>query len=172
MLLLLLLLLTPSLPKPVKCLGWKMHRCACRQYILWSCNTSTFSAVCFDENPFTCQCEKENKQVEGFHILHLYARFQVTPWQRRGQSLVNWKVDNREESSKCLLIYAFISHEESGFVLCLCFGLKIKAVSEWRFAYDYDGSSFWRHFVVYVVMFMLFSMKKKCGKLKQQRLFL
>ena len=30
--------LTPSLPQPVKFLGWKMHRHACKQYILRSYN--------------------------------------------------------------------------------------------------------------------------------------
>ena len=26
----------------------------------------------FDENPFTCQCEKEDKKTDGFQILHFY----------------------------------------------------------------------------------------------------
>jgi len=26
-------------------------------------NASTFNGVLFDENPFTCQCEKENKKA-------------------------------------------------------------------------------------------------------------
>ena len=29
----------------------------------------------FDENPFTCQCEKEDKKAEGFQILHFYWLF-------------------------------------------------------------------------------------------------
>ena len=37
-----------------------MHTGACKQYIFWSYSTSTFSAVCFDENPST------------FQILHFY----------------------------------------------------------------------------------------------------
>ena len=37
--------------------------------------TSNFSAVRFDESPFTCQCEKENKKAEGFKILHFYWPF-------------------------------------------------------------------------------------------------
>ena len=31
-------LLTPSLPQPVKCLGWRMHGRTCKQAIFWSCN--------------------------------------------------------------------------------------------------------------------------------------
>ena len=48
---------------------------ACKQYIFRSCNTSTFSAVRLDENPFTCQCEKESKTAPGFQILHFYWSF-------------------------------------------------------------------------------------------------
>ena len=28
-----------------------------------------------DESPFTCQCEKEDKKLEGFHISHFYWSF-------------------------------------------------------------------------------------------------
>ena len=34
--------------------------------------TSTFSAVRFDENPFTCQREKEDRNSYGFELLHCY----------------------------------------------------------------------------------------------------
>ena len=37
--------------------------------------TSTFNAMCFDENPFTCRCEKENTKAEGFQISHFYWLF-------------------------------------------------------------------------------------------------
>ena len=55
--------LTPSLPGPVIFLGWKMHKRTYKQYIFESYNTSTFNAMHFDENPFTCQYEKENKRA-------------------------------------------------------------------------------------------------------------
>ena len=55
--------LTPSLPEPVKFLGCKMYGYAYKQYIFKSYNTSTFNAVRFDENPFTCHCEKEDKKA-------------------------------------------------------------------------------------------------------------
>ena len=55
--------LTLSLPQPVKFLGWKMHGRTCKQYIFQSCNTSTFNAMKSDENPFTCQCKKEDKKA-------------------------------------------------------------------------------------------------------------
>ena len=31
-----------------------------------SFNTSAFNAVRFNENPFACQCEKEDKTAEGW----------------------------------------------------------------------------------------------------------
>ena len=37
-----------------------MHARTCKQRIFWSYNTSTFSAICFDENPFKGQCHKED----------------------------------------------------------------------------------------------------------------
>ena len=67
--------LTPSLSQPVKFPGWKVHGCACKQSIFQSYNTSTFTAVCFDETPFTCQCEKEDKKAEGVQISHFYWSF-------------------------------------------------------------------------------------------------
>ena len=40
-----------------------------------SFNLSTFNAVRFDDNPLTCQSEKEDKKAEGFQILHCYWSF-------------------------------------------------------------------------------------------------
>ena len=57
-------MLTTSLPQPLKFPGWKMHGRACALYIFRSFNTSAFSATLFDENPFTCQCEKKKKRKE------------------------------------------------------------------------------------------------------------
>ena len=34
--------------------------------------TSAFNALRFDENPFACQCEKEDKTAKGFRILHYF----------------------------------------------------------------------------------------------------
>ena len=48
---------------------------ACKQYIFRSCNTSTLNALNFDKNPFTCQCETEDKNTDGFQILHFYWSF-------------------------------------------------------------------------------------------------
>ena len=64
-----MIILTPSLPQPVKFPGWKMHGCACKQCIFWSYNTSTFNAMRFDENLFTCQCGRK-KKAYGFQISH------------------------------------------------------------------------------------------------------
>ena len=85
-------LLTPLLPQPVKFLGWTIHKChppppqkkqQQPQYTFQSYNTSTFSAICFDENPFTCQYKKEDKKaVFKFHIFT--GCFEVISWQWRG----------------------------------------------------------------------------------------
>ena len=55
--------LTPSLPQPVKFPGRKMDGRVRKQYIFRSYNVSTFNAMRFNENPFPCQCEKENKKT-------------------------------------------------------------------------------------------------------------
>jgi len=49
-----------------------MHGRACKQYIFWLYNTSTFNAMRYDENSFRCQCEKEDKKAEGFLISHFF----------------------------------------------------------------------------------------------------
>ena len=49
-----------------------MHGHACKQYIFWSYDTSTFNAIRFDENPVTCQHEKEDKKAKGFKFSHFY----------------------------------------------------------------------------------------------------
>ena len=36
---------------------------ACKQYLFRSYNISTFNVIRFDENPFLCQCEKDNKKA-------------------------------------------------------------------------------------------------------------
>ena len=52
-----------------------MHGRAYKQYIFLSYNTSAFSAIRSDENPFRCQCGKEKNKAYGFNILHLYWSF-------------------------------------------------------------------------------------------------
>ena len=37
-----------------------------------SYSTSICNAVRFDESPFTCQCEEEDKKAEGFQVSHFY----------------------------------------------------------------------------------------------------
>ena len=52
-----------------------MDGCTCKQYIFQSYNASTLNALNFDKNPFTCQCETEDKKAEGFQISHFYWPF-------------------------------------------------------------------------------------------------
>ena len=51
------------------------HIHACKQYILWSCNKSTFSTVHFDRNPFTCSYTGE-KSLNYFKFDSFIGRFQ------------------------------------------------------------------------------------------------
>ena len=67
--------LTPSLLRPVKIRAEKCMAVPQKQHIFRSYNTSTVSAMYFDENPFTCQCEKEKEKAEGFQISHFYWSF-------------------------------------------------------------------------------------------------
>ena len=58
-----MLTLTPSLSHPVKFPVWMMYGHACKKCIFRSYNTSTFNAMSFDENLFTCQCEEGDKEA-------------------------------------------------------------------------------------------------------------
>ena len=74
--------LTPSLPQPV---NFRAERCtdAPADSVFSGPITSFFNAMRFDEDPFTCHCEKEDrkKTLKGFKFCALIGRFQVTPWQ-------------------------------------------------------------------------------------------
>ena len=53
-----------------------MHAGTCKQNIFRSYNTSTLNAMRFDENPFTCQCEKKKtKMFKGFIFFKLFFPF-------------------------------------------------------------------------------------------------
>ena len=69
------MILTPSLSQPVKFPGWIIYGRACKRYIFRSYNIYFFNAMRFDENPFTCQCEKQDKKDEGFQISRFYWSF-------------------------------------------------------------------------------------------------
>ena len=90
--------LTPSLPQPAKFPGSTMpHGCACKQYIFWSYNTSAFSAIPFQESPFTCQCEKEDRTAfKGFRFCTLTdwsSSSDVMAMKRLNQTSENWAKD-------------------------------------------------------------------------------
>ena len=55
-----------------------MHGRACKQYMFRSRDTATFSDVRFDENPFTCQCEKEEKRFKDFKFCTFICCFKKT----------------------------------------------------------------------------------------------
>ena len=64
--------LTPISAPACAISGMKDARTHLKQYIFQSYSISTFNAMRFDENPFTCLCEKENKKASGFEIWHFY----------------------------------------------------------------------------------------------------
>ena len=54
-----------------------MHEHGCKEFIFQSYNTSTFNAICFDENPFACHfasMKKKTKRLE-FQISQFYWSF-------------------------------------------------------------------------------------------------
>ena len=55
-----------------------MHGRAYKQYISRSYNTSTFKAVRFDGDPYTCPCENKTKRLKGFKFRTFIGCFQVT----------------------------------------------------------------------------------------------
>ena len=69
----------PCTTPACKILGLKNDGRTCKQYIFQSRNTSTFNAMHFDENPFTCQCYKEgtHTKTEGFQIRPFIGLLQV-----------------------------------------------------------------------------------------------
>ena len=54
-----------------------MHGQACKQFIFRSFDASTFNAMSFDENDFTCQCGggKEDNNSKEFQISQFYWLF-------------------------------------------------------------------------------------------------
>ena len=64
--------LIPSLSQPGKFPDWKMHGCACKQYIFQSCNTSTFNAMHFLWKSFHMRVWKRKQKglrVKDFALL-------------------------------------------------------------------------------------------------------
>ena len=49
--------------------------CVCVSVCVCVCNTSTFSAMRFDEDPFTCKYETESKKASRFQISYFYWSF-------------------------------------------------------------------------------------------------
>ena len=51
--------------------------------------TSNFKAMRFDGDPFTCQCEKEDKKASGLQISHFYGSFSNDIMEVKGLSKSN-----------------------------------------------------------------------------------
>ena len=49
--------------------------------------TSVFSAMHFDESPFTCQRQKEDKKAQAFQISHFYGSFSNDIMAAKGLSM-------------------------------------------------------------------------------------
>ena len=77
--------LTPSLPQPAcKISGLNG---APANSIFSGPITSILNCMHFDGDPLTCQCEKQNKKVEGFQISHFYGSFSNDTMAVKGLSL-------------------------------------------------------------------------------------
>ena len=70
--------LTPFTAPAFKISGLKDAGTRLQNSIVSGTMTSTVNAVCFDENPFICQCEKEDKQsrVSNFALLSVVFKCQ------------------------------------------------------------------------------------------------
>ena len=68
--------------------GLKMaHIHACKQYIWWSCNKSTFNTVHFGRNPLTCSWDEGGKALMVSNLALLLVVFRVMArhaWQWKG----------------------------------------------------------------------------------------
>ena len=66
-----------------------------KQYISRSYHTSTFNAIHFYENPFTCECEIEKEKPEAFQISPFYWPFSndimAVKGLRSGNTSVLWR---------------------------------------------------------------------------------
>ena len=67
-----------------------MHGHACKLYIFQSHKASTFEAMHFDEDPFTCQCKNENKKAQEFQISHFYWLFSSDIMAVKGLNSGEW----------------------------------------------------------------------------------
>ena len=81
-------MLIPSLPSLLKFRAQSARTCLRTVFFsfffLALYHTSTFNAMRFRENPFTCQCVKEKKRLKGFEFRTFKGHFQVTLRQWRG----------------------------------------------------------------------------------------
>ena len=76
--------LTPSLPQPVKCPGWKMQGHASKQSIFRPYNICCQCYVIWWQPFHTPVRKRRPKGLKGFKFITFIGRFQVTSWQLRG----------------------------------------------------------------------------------------
>ena len=76
------LLLTLSLPQPVRFPGWMTHARACKQYTFRSYNIC-FQFYTFWWRSFHMAVPKRRQRIKGFKF-RIISRFQITSWQWRG----------------------------------------------------------------------------------------
>ena len=77
---------------------------------------SIFNAMRFEENPFTCQYEKEDKKAEMFQISHFYGSLSNDIMAVKGlmSSDVSWHI--RDKLRPSMVQYSFTSTEARRFV--------------------------------------------------------
>ena len=105
--------LTLSLPQSVKFPAWKMYGRTSKQYIFRSCNTSTFNAMCFDENSFPCQSKKKErkKKKKCLRVSNFAHLIVVFKWHHGSEGVNGWKDFNSMQ-------WKFIGTHQTSSFLC------------------------------------------------------
>ena len=81
-----------------------MYGCAFKQCIFCSCNKTTFTAMRFGENPFTCRCEKEKGlRLSNSILLMVVFKRHHSSEGVKGDSEKNYKLAGRQR--KCANIF-------------------------------------------------------------------
>ena len=65
---------------------------------------------CFDENLFTCQCDKEKKKAQGFQILHFQWPFLSDIMAVKGLMKRGWSMNQTMMAVSLCAPYPFTSH--------------------------------------------------------------
>ena len=125
------------------------HIHACKQYIWWSYNKSTFNTVQFHRNLFTCSCEGRKKS-QWFQIWHFHGVFSEWRCGKCGSERVNTANDstgnfystyltNKGEHISLYKIDNWCTCARTKSSIrgtCLCWGSSLSPVGGWEAVLD------------------------------------